>query len=207
MYPLYRILFNKRQTAVFMDFKSKFHRMKPCDYENLYNDQGFFINRETDLEKKTIEKILSVMPGDKSVSVLDVGCGNGFMLSVLRDNGYTDLSGCDIREDISIGGVKYTQASAVNLPFSDNMFDVVMCNHTLEHIPDIYQAVNEIKRVAARMVIVTVPKQLYFHHSFDFHIHFFPEKSYLEFLLGMEHYSCIQTGGDWLYTGFHESRA
>ncbi len=33
------------------------------------------------------------------------------------------------------------------MPFADNSFDVVLCNHVLEHIPDDYKALSEIQRV------------------------------------------------------------
>jgi SAM-dependent methyltransferase len=34
-----------------------------------------------------------------------------------------------------------------DMPFEDNTFDVVFCNHVLEHVKDDYQALREIKRV------------------------------------------------------------
>lgn len=34
-----------------------------------------------------------------------------------------------------------------NMPFDDNVFDVVLCNHVLEHIPDDKKAMHEILRV------------------------------------------------------------
>jgi SAM-dependent methyltransferase len=34
-----------------------------------------------------------------------------------------------------------------NMPFSDHQFDVIICNHVLEHVPDEKKALNEIYRV------------------------------------------------------------
>lgn len=39
------------------------------------------------------------------------------------------------------------QLDATNIQFEDNYFDVVMCNHVLEHIPDDRKAMSEMKRV------------------------------------------------------------
>jgi SAM-dependent methyltransferase len=39
------------------------------------------------------------------------------------------------------------KADICNLPFSDNEFDVILCNHVLEHIPDETKAMQELYRV------------------------------------------------------------
>lgn len=39
------------------------------------------------------------------------------------------------------------KADICNLPFKDNEFDVVFCNHVLEHIPDDHKAMQELYRV------------------------------------------------------------
>jgi SAM-dependent methyltransferase len=39
------------------------------------------------------------------------------------------------------------QADICALPFQDNVFDVILCNHVLEHIPDDHQAMSELYRV------------------------------------------------------------
>lgn len=39
------------------------------------------------------------------------------------------------------------KADICNLPFKDNTFDVIFCNHVLEHIPDDKKAMNELYRI------------------------------------------------------------
>jgi SAM-dependent methyltransferase len=39
------------------------------------------------------------------------------------------------------------KADICNLPFADNSYDVILCNHVLEHIPDDYKALTELYRV------------------------------------------------------------
>lgn len=45
------------------------------------------------------------------------------------------------------------------MPFDDNTFDVVICNHVLEHVEDLYRAISEIIRVLKRggYAILQVP--------------------------------------------------
>lgn len=51
------------------------------------------------------------------------------------------------------------KADICDLPFADNRFDFIICNHVLEHIPDDTQAMKELFRVLAPngMAILQVP--------------------------------------------------
>lgn len=54
------------------------------------------------------------------------------------------------------------KADIVNLPFNDNSFDVVFCNHVLEHIQDDTKAMKELFRVMKKggMGVFQVPQDL-----------------------------------------------
>jgi len=54
------------------------------------------------------------------------------------------------------------KADICNLPFSDNEFDVILCNHLLEHIPDDTKAIQELYRVLkpGGMGIFQIPQDL-----------------------------------------------
>ncbi len=45
------------------------------------------------------KNLLKHLPSDKSVKIVDVGCGRGQMLFFLKDNGYTNITGLDLNED------------------------------------------------------------------------------------------------------------
>lgn len=54
------------------------------------------------------------------------------------------------------------KADICHLPFSDNAFDIILCNHVLEHIPDDTKAMEELFRVMkpGGMGIFQVPQDL-----------------------------------------------
>lgn len=60
--------------------------------------------------------------------ILDIGCGHGKTMRVLREHGF-DVYGVDLRsrEELGIGrDMKFYQADARALEFSDNNFDFVI---------------------------------------------------------------------------------
>ena len=54
------------------------------------------------------------------------------------------------------------KADICNLPFNDNQYDVILCNHVLEHIPDDTKAMQELYRVLkpGGMAILQIPQDL-----------------------------------------------
>jgi SAM-dependent methyltransferase len=61
------------------------------------------------------------------------------------------------------------KADICNLPFEDNSFDVIFCNHVLEHIPDDTKAMQELYRVlkAGGMGIFQIPQDLSREKTFE----------------------------------------
>lgn len=61
------------------------------------------------------------------------------------------------------------KADICNLPFKDNEFDVIFCNHVLEHIPDDTKAMQELYRVLKKggMAILQIPQDLNREKTFE----------------------------------------
>lgn len=57
------------------------------------------------------------------------------------------------------GNVKITKADINDIPFEENYFNVIICNHVLEHIPDDAHAMSELYRVLKKdgWAILQVP--------------------------------------------------
>lgn len=61
------------------------------------------------------------------------------------------------------------KADICNLPFADNSFDVILCNHVLEHIPNDTKAMQELYRVMkpGGWGIVQIPQDLKRENTFE----------------------------------------
>lgn len=88
--------------------------------------------------------------------VLDVGAGNGFVMSHYARAGarafgieLTERGVGLCRRRFKVEGVRafVTRGDAENLPFPDGFFDAVTSMGVLHHVPDPERAINEIRRV------------------------------------------------------------
>lgn len=86
--------------------------------------------------------------GTRPLSVLHIAPDYGLYLWLRRQSGI-DYTGSDIdaRRYRHIENMR--SADLVCLPFEDDRFDVVICSHVLEHVPDDRKAMREILRVLA----------------------------------------------------------
>ena len=86
--------------------------------------------------------------------VLNVGGSAGAIDNFLADHA-SRVVGIDIddgaikhaQETFSKDNLEFQVADALNLPFEDSSFDVVICSHVYEHVPDPVQMFVEIHRV------------------------------------------------------------
>lgn len=89
--------------------------------------------------------------------ILEVGAGPGYLWQQNRSRFSTwdivlsDLSAGMLKEAKTalgnISGIRYAIHDACNIPFPASVFDAVIANHMLYHVPDIPAALKEIKRV------------------------------------------------------------
>lgn len=115
------------------------------------------------------ETIDSFFIETQAKNVLDVGCGEGYTTHFLKSR-HTHISICalDVEERILVlakqlhSGIDFQQGDIHQLRFPDKSFDVVMANEVLEHLEDPEHAIKEIKRVAKKYCIVSVPHEPFF---------------------------------------------
>ena len=179
-----------------LDFKERAFHMSDRELAQAYAElaHGGARFRDTDTTPDQIAAILAATTG----RVLEVGCGNGAVATRLRDAGHAvtavDVTMAAAAATRERAGCPVVLAGLPDLPFRDRAFDTVVCSHTLEHIPDLWRAAAELRRVARRVVVV-VPCQRYYRYTVDYHLHFFPTAAPLERLLGG---TATLVDGDWV---------
>lgn len=192
-------LFGKRKD-IFMNFKDNVFHMNEEAFIQTYKDVSDLskLQGETDLNKKCTEEILKNVKGE---TVLEVGCGRGYLSNLLALQG-NYVTGVDIKIEENLvrkfSNINFIEANIQKLPFENHIFDTVVCTHTLEHVQDIYGALIELRRVAKKRLIICIPKQRPYKYTFNLHIHFFPYKWTIEAILGTENTTSILDLDDWL---------
>tara|TARA_Y100000816_G_scaffold263205_1_gene221388 strand:- start:194 stop:811 length:618 start_codon:yes stop_codon:yes gene_type:complete len=203
MYPFFYYWFKGKDISLMMNFKTEILKISDNELIDIYSNlDSRSRDRKTDLNNKTIKKINSII-STNSENLIDVGCGNGFLLNKIK----LPLSkfGCDVFEEDKYKNnqtFNYSTQNIKRLKFKDSFFDTVICCHTIEHIPDINSAVNELKRIAKREIIIVVPKQRFYFYTLDLHLHFFPDRFSIINLIGLNRYTLFEIDGDWLYIGY-----
>ena len=88
---------------------------------------------------------------------IDVGAGDTVFIDIMKELGL-DAIGLDIKPKSS----KIMKGSIENLKFKDKSFDVVVCFETLEHTFNPVKAINELKRICKKQLIISVPNEPWF---------------------------------------------
>jgi SAM-dependent methyltransferase len=114
-------------------------------YDLLHQEKGF-------AEEVELYQMLGILlKGKKSI---DIGCGSGLVEKFSPQTLGVDFSKAALSQ-AKKSGVKFlVQASADNLPFKDNEFEVALSNGVLEHIEDQEKAISEMTRISKFQIII-----------------------------------------------------
>lgn len=93
----------------------------------------------------------------KDSRILDIGCGNGSLLFALRRLGFTNLYGIDpYSKSLSEHCITIKNHASELL---ENQFDIIIFNHSLEHVPNPIKVLRESARLlsSSGKVLIRVP--------------------------------------------------
>lgn len=151
-----------------------------AELDAYYRDQSKYEHLEkdgnasaTDIARLTAfaNVVMGMLP-DRGLRVLDVGCGNGRLLSLLRGRGFEDVTGLDPSPRCSesaqrLFGVRVAVGTLSNvtklgLP---SPYDLLIVSGVLEHVRDLHTAMERIRRLVRNdgFLCVSVPNAAEFH--------------------------------------------
>lgn len=120
------------------------------------------------LETQRLKKIIRFAKLKPNDQVLDLGCGEGYLISLLPNN--VSVIGVDISEhalnrakeilkDKKNVELRFGNACQTNLP--NNYFDKIICSEVIEHVPEPRKIIKEAHRLVkdSGLVIVSVPDE------------------------------------------------
>ena len=197
-------------------FRSRAASLTDAEFEALYRRHPR-VHDGTDNSAACVRRIVHDVLGR---SVLDVGCGTGFLLQAIAADHppFDRITGLDLvlldtpdldrpdldRPDldrIDFNRIEFVEGRIERLPFLAASFDTVVCTHVVEHILDLRAAIAELRRVARRRLIIVVPCEREGLTTFNPHFHFFPySHSFLRAMIPLpERHQCLLIGRDIYY--------
>ena len=105
--------------------------------------------------------------GRPDLDVLDIGCGTGEIASrIMKEFSPGRVTGIDIATSHiqlaqerfgNVPGLSFQHGDATALPFEDDSFDVALCRHMLQAVPDPHRVIScrrsVTRRIAARAIV------------------------------------------------------
>lgn len=107
----------------------------------------------------------TISPLEDVNSVIDIGCGEGFIINCLNR---PDITGVDIsKKALDIAkrknpGCNFCTGSVYDLSFKESSFDLVIATEILEHLKNPEKALQEIGRISSSYCLFSVPNEPYF---------------------------------------------
>lgn len=131
-------------------------------YERQHRD-----GKESEDDERRLREVaadLQTMIRDRAARVLEIGCANGRLLSMLKETGYANLLGIDPAPSSAeiarrLYDISVTTATLFDPPASEARYDYVVMLGVLEHIRDVSAAIRNVQRLLSDKgcVYVEVP--------------------------------------------------
>jgi SAM-dependent methyltransferase len=125
---------------------------------------------------RIIQTYVQLVVKNKSVKILNVGCGTGGSIDMLEQFGVVDnvdISSEAIKFMKQYGYKRITKVDGIALPFKTSSYDVIGAFDVLEHIDDHVSALKEWKRILKDdgAIVLTVPAYQWLWTGHDVSLH------------------------------------
>jgi 2-polyprenyl-3-methyl-5-hydroxy-6-metoxy-1,4-benzoquinol methylase len=129
-------------------------------YDDAYKVAASYKSKFTEsVYLRVWEFVCIFLPDDKHTEILDIGCGTGQLLDMLKFKGYNNISGFDFSDEaVKIANTNYPDIHI----YKDNLYehevntDVIVCTEVLEHIEKDCEMLEQWSRLVDQ-VVLTVP--------------------------------------------------
>lgn len=139
------------------------------DKPNLNDNRNYNYSGFEEFERPDYKYIVELVK--ENSSVIDLGCGNGSLIKLLKETRNCEVKGIELSES----GVNIAKGKGLDviqgridetLPFSDNQFDYAICHVTIQMVmyPEIL--LKEMKRIA-RFQIISFPNFAFYKNRIE----------------------------------------
>jgi ubiquinone/menaquinone biosynthesis C-methylase UbiE len=114
-------------------------------------------------------RVEELVAASGATTILDVGCGEGYTIErLVSADSDLPIQGLDydlpalIQAKQNNPHIFYQMGDMRQLPFAADSFELVLCLEVLEHLPDPFPALEELRRVSSRLCLISVPDEPFF---------------------------------------------
>ena len=159
--------------------------LKYKDYKEHYRRDGEVFDFEETITSphqmalvRLQQHVLAIARPKEDESVLDIGCGSGWLLGALGRHGMRRVYGVDLSRGQYLKGkrtrglqIGFAEGDAYRLPFKESSLDVVLMTEVLEHLESPVVTLKEAARVlrGGGRLVVTVPWRERIYHTLCIH--------------------------------------
>src|SRR5262249_47117879 len=124
------------------------------DYDRYYSEWSIYASGSvaSEFERERQRGVARRLASDAS-RILDIGCGSGLLLELLREGGHASITGLDPSPScvatVRAKGIAAYQGWFSALPSELATYDLVILNSVLEHLLDVRAAIAAVIRVLA----------------------------------------------------------